>query len=328
MAAQLAMTKVLNDYDNSPFHKDSMDLFLDSRKKEVETLQDIFDRQAENGRDISVDFDNSGEGNICLLRHTFTVRFQLKVLPLNLEKSIADQYIDTEPGKWSEHQKWFNSPTEVSKVGSVYTSFLNFADNNKGREDICFSVNLLPLDGEDSSAEVKPAELDVRNSYGVPIYTDFTPPGLVKIKRVTRGWKSLKIDVQFRANPHVHQLETAYEDLSALGPEIIESLDLTPSQTQATILLEDLQMNHLYQVKFTLVTTIDNRGELVVLGKGPTSRPKSLLTLPSRPPANFRVSEKTHHGIKLHWNKPLEVGPNVKVIGYQYRYYSHVTRKK
>ena len=29
-------TKVLDDYEHSPFHKDSMDIFLASRKKEVE----------------------------------------------------------------------------------------------------------------------------------------------------------------------------------------------------------------------------------------------------------------------------------------------------
>ena len=39
-------TKVLDDYEHSPFHKDSMNLFLASRKKEVETLQIIFDRQS------------------------------------------------------------------------------------------------------------------------------------------------------------------------------------------------------------------------------------------------------------------------------------------
>ena len=59
------MTKINNDYQKSPYFYEHIDNFLGVRTRELDTIANVL-AKAEKSSSITVDFGDTGEGNICI----------------------------------------------------------------------------------------------------------------------------------------------------------------------------------------------------------------------------------------------------------------------
>ena len=59
------MTKIINDYQTSPYFYEHVDNFLGVRTRELDTIANVL-AKAEEGSSITIDFGDTGEGNICI----------------------------------------------------------------------------------------------------------------------------------------------------------------------------------------------------------------------------------------------------------------------
>ena len=62
---ELELTKIINNYQTSPYFYEHVDRFLGVRTRELETIANVL-AKAEEGSSIKIDFGGTGDGNICI----------------------------------------------------------------------------------------------------------------------------------------------------------------------------------------------------------------------------------------------------------------------
>ena len=148
----------LAKYKKGPFAFNKMEVFLNNRRRELDTLELISNTNT-NDTNIVVDQSSTADGNKCLFDHTYTIEYVTYVLP---SIDIVEFYIngskESTSHRYNERNMWFWDEQVVAQAGARQKFFLDFHEWNKKQETdidehgaptkhdelVCYLVRLSP----------------------------------------------------------------------------------------------------------------------------------------------------------------------------------------
>ena len=197
----------LTKYKKGPFAFNKMEVFLNNRRRELDTLELISNT---NGTNIVVDQSSTADGNWCLFDHTYTIEYVTYVLP---SIDIVEFYIngskESPSHRYNERNMWFWDEQVVAQAGARQNFFLDFHEWNKKQktdidkhgakkknEDIvCYLVRLSPKK-EDITKNLT-SVIRVLDE-GVDVIKDMWPrPKLTLPKTIEMSRKKIEFTLDF-----------------------------------------------------------------------------------------------------------------------------------
>lgn len=325
-AAELKLMELLNDYEQSPFEFSEASLFLQNRRREIETVEIGLDMIKTDGiKGIEIEASGNAEGNKCLyLKSSYSVIHVLPVLPV---VNIVDQYLEsfnrtisTSPNQtnniWSEREKWFWNQFEVTQAGLSFKDFINFRKWNNDRQDICFLLKLVKEQQGNQTAHNKlhkKGQLTGDNGY-FRVPTKIPTPDNFDVSATM-----IKFHLLYEADSITTELNITYKKIVALHDN--QTLREVPQQHtfklpisengSTEVLINDLDPHTLY------VLTASAGSDA---GHGPETE-FELATSAFSAPANMKIKETTADSLQISWEKPLNIVSNISIDSYKVAVY-------
>ena len=208
----------LTKYKKGPFAFNKMEVFLNNRRRELDTLELI---SSTTGTYIVVDQSSTADGNKCLFDHTYTIEYVTYVLP---SIDIVEFYIngskESTSHRYNERNMWFWDEQVVAQAGARQKFFLDFHEWNKKQktdinehgaetkhdELVCYLVRLSP-----KTEDIKRNLTSVIRvlDKGVDVIKDMWPrPKLTLPKTIEMSRKKIEFTLDFGVDnqpfPGVH----------------------------------------------------------------------------------------------------------------------------
>ena len=309
--------KLLSRYQDSAFQKGRATLFLNNRKKELETIQLVL-HLAKTPKYAVVDMSSSRE-NLCILYKRFILEYKLAVIPPNLKKVVTN-YLETKTVS-DEGDAWFNSFQKVGNAGKRLRNMDTFVQANYGNDydSTCYVVVIAERQNDTDnylSIVFREAFGDARIEY---LSTDFVapppPPKPVCISRyygfeVEKVYvnNSLVTDMYFdvKNDDGTKKFSFTFKNSGSRDVEAVELSDGTEieSYTEYTILSR-------YVVRSDRFQTI--LGKEVRPGYSPDSTATKCYTAPSTPVQDLKIANIEPTAFKVSFAEPAEISSKSEV---------------
>ena len=207
--AEWELVALVQRYQKGPFAYRNFLLFLNNRKREMDTLDMIINSQDEEG--IVIEESSNGNGNECIFKNKFTVQYTLHVLPAI---DIVGKYVNSTMGNNdNERNRWFWNEKLVSKAGAKHRYFMEFyhKNYNKKENNVCYLIRL-----KDFNETINPKVfIDIYDD-GDNIGEDFQPPSKLKPPKTVNALYNeidFHLDINMNHTPSIDskRIKVVYE---------------------------------------------------------------------------------------------------------------------
>ena len=201
------LTKILEDYNKSPYEKEKFLGLLGTRQKEIETAEYII-YYPDLPSNTYIDFDHTGDMSKCIIGHDYTLMYELNILPKDSSK-LGDMY---EEDKLDEGGKWFMDENQVGENRPLLHGFSKLAQKNKeeGSASVCFLISLNEIVETNSKA----FQLKLLKNGGTIIEGFHAPQKIQNMEETTRGLDHIELKVFHEADNDL-ALKSAHFKLKA-----------------------------------------------------------------------------------------------------------------
>ena len=289
------LTRLVSDYDLSPYSKEKSDRFLGRRKREIEAIQFVLNLfENSKASDIKVvDFESANDVEN-LLSKRYVVILEVNVLQ---PKTVTDSFISGV--EVNETNFWFNTNEETGALGQKVKLFRNFAEENRNLAESAYLVKI-------TKAKQDPVNIYALKD-GVTITSNFVIPSHPqKLVASSRSYDSIRFVVIKPNNSWITKLEIMYWEY-VLG----ESNGVHTKQFEdfGSIYVGELKPATVYQFKVRYIT---------VMGYSPASKPSDpIVTTPCSEPTNLRIDHISSSSVKIRWSSPDYVGKGIVISDYK-----------
>ena len=177
---------LLADYSNSAFKEKNFDIFLGTRKKEIQTIEGVV-YSTDMPREVIVELGNSGDANRCTLQKAYSIQFEMDILPQ--DPTLLGEIFERS-GSLNESGKWFMMSDAVGQITPILRSFKSYAKKNS-QSLICFVMKMKPVSNVNSAnGNIKLLK------YGVDMVPNANLPNKpTLVELVSRDWNYLEFKV-------------------------------------------------------------------------------------------------------------------------------------
>ena len=184
------LTKLLQDYNNSPYEKERFLTLLNTRQKEIETAEFItYHPSLPSNDNLFIDLDATGDMSKCIIDHDYALVYELEIMPPNPESLGAMHENKT----LDETNKWFMKELEVGKNRPLMNNFIKLTKKNEDSSaSICFMISLEKIGQSEKKFQLKLLK------EGNTIIEDFQAPQVVwKMDHIEKGVNTAKIQIHY-----------------------------------------------------------------------------------------------------------------------------------
>ncbi|KAL5262632.1 hypothetical protein ACHWQZ_G008134 [Mnemiopsis leidyi] len=294
--AESALNDILMKFEESAFEKTRSQMFLDYRKREIETILKILEGVLKD-EDILLSDPVSATDNVCVFKKEYGTIFVLNLLP---DIRVAQNFLESK-SSWSEPESWVEQPFDVKIIGDVKKRFEKYVDANidaegKG-ENKCFMLKLGPLDN------VKKSEMYLFKN-GVELSRTFEPPqdprNAVVCDLAHSDGFTLNVDVADKKKyGDVTGIEVTLKNYlhNHVSVQVVEN----ESSVRVTGLLSD----QTYEVSYRYVVQNGH-------GYGEISTTAQCTTTPASAPVALSANQISATSLTVSWAKPETVAAHLK----------------
>ena len=204
------LTKLLQEYNNSPYEKERFLTLLNTRQKEIETAEFmIYHPSLPDTSNLFIDLDATGDMSKCIIDHDYALVYNLQIMPPNPE-SLGAKY---ENGTLDENNKWFMDELQVGMNRPLMNDFIKLTKkNDQSSASICFMISLDQIGTSDKKFQLKLLK------EGTMIIEDFEAPQVIwKMDHLKRGVNTATI----RIYHNKAEKESSMIGGSGSGPSLI-----------------------------------------------------------------------------------------------------------
>lgn len=294
--AEKELVYLLLDLDKSPFEHQRADIFLDRRKKEINTIELYMENRGAAGTGIVVEEDSSSEGNDCRINFEFNVEFILPVLP---EDDVVTSYLEKQ--QQDESEKWYNDREAQRKSGLLYKNFVDFFKLNNNNKHVCFIVVLTKAQNdEESRVEMFGPDPNWRTeNFRIP--PKIFPTGVIDVSHdKIEYWVDYHDGIM--THIEIQYTEMSYHDNDSVFQTITQQV-LLDKNTSTQISLSDLKPGTNYRITQKLISIISD----IQWAVGPKSDELVITTSSSFPPSDLSISSKRETEVVLNLMSPSYV---------------------
>lgn len=303
--------ELINTYKNSAFKLDRATLFLNNRKKELETIQLVMETAKAPKFAI---IDNSlRSNNPCLMRNRFALEYSLAVIPED-PLAVVQEYLKTKHIS-DEAGAWFNQFRQVGNAGHRLRNIDMFIDANKDEKylDTCYLVTIEELNK--TSSDYLTVVLRESKGTGVLEYLsrNFIAPSSPPKPVCTALYHGFKLDTEYTNNPVVDKL---IFDVKVKGStDKFEFDNSMENSKKLTLERENLKP---YK-EHTIVSRYAVRSDRYKLigsrpsspGFSPDSKPVKCYTAPSTPVKDLTITNILSTSFAVSFNQPEKIASNL-----------------
>ena len=210
-ADPMELTKLLQEYNASPFEKEKFLTLLNTRQKEIETAEYII-YHPRLPTSMFINLDHTGDMSKCLIDHDYAVVYGLEIMPGTNPNDLGEKY---ENGTLDESKKWFMDELKVGKNRPLMNDFIKLNENNKeSSASICFMVSV-----HRKGHSGKEFQLSLLKE-GNMIVEDFRAPQVIwKMEHVEKGVNEATLKIHHNKDNKLglassyYQLSASYESI-------------------------------------------------------------------------------------------------------------------
>lgn len=294
-ATETKLILIIGKYDDphNPFGQESVNLFLQHRQRELDTVESVIHVKSKG---IVIEEDDGGNGNKCLFKYPYAIQYVLNVLPSsNITEEFIQRVNHSGIDKYNEDQSWFWKEYLISLAGAKLRSFLQLFETFDKKKPRCFMVSLKKVGVEKSAATI------ALYKNGGLIHRNFIPP--VKVPpplSVTVSHNEITFIISYDKTDNVTNLIKVHyiETLNQSKIEILENIrifQIPDKKVNHTFTIGGLNSNTTYQL------TVSAGSEF---GYGPSSDAFFVRTNEFTAPTYFKVVNKTDTTLTLSWQAP------------------------
>lgn len=214
------LQRLMLDYLSSPVKKEKVDAFLNRREREINSIYPWI-TEAQSRSNVIVDEEKYAKDNKCLITKRYSLSLDIHVLP---NENIADAFLLSE--ELDNSYPWYDLDEAIGKAGKIFRQFLNLAEINKRKEDICFIIQLKEHTKGDL---ISMSILDGGNA------DEFRPPQTPKIKAINQkgieSYSGQTIQIEGNRGINIPSLKIEVEALDSFN-------DINLNQTLVFILTD------------------------------------------------------------------------------------------
>ncbi|KAL5262630.1 hypothetical protein ACHWQZ_G008132 [Mnemiopsis leidyi] len=294
---EIELVKIIDSFAQSAFSQDRAETFLESRKKEIETVTTIISN-ALHDPSISLSDVKNAIDNECIFKGEQSSAFVLRVLPA---QDITEKFLSTS-GPWSEEKAWFlNNYSKVFEIGQKKQQFEKFVKTNMEQESgksQCFLIRLEDIQADQS--EVHQIQLyEAGNQFEDHFMIPVVPP-YPSCPEEDMGSDRMKIVSRRLDNDQVSGQEVLLETVTAEG-ELLESSVVLPNED--SLLVTGLKPFTHFRLRTRYVVHNGHSYSAV------TEYLDDCITKPTSQPAALGAEEISANSIVLTWAKPETIHP-------------------
>ena len=291
---EVKLVEIIESFTKSAFTQERAEMFLESRKKEIETVTAIISN-ALHDPSISLSDVKNAIDNECIFKGEHSSAFVLRVLPA---QDITEKFLNT-TGPWTEEEAWFiNNYRRVHQIGKNKQQFEKFVETNKEEtgKSQCFLIRLEDIQGDQT--EVHQIQLyETGNQFEDHFEIPVAPP-YPACPEEDIGSDRMKIVSQKINNDQVNGHEVLLETVTAEG-ELLESSVVVPNED--SLLVTGLKPFTHFRLRSRYVV---HNGHSY---SAPTEYLDDCITKPTSHPSALGVQEIKASSIVLSWARPESI---------------------
>jgi len=306
---------LIQKYMDSAYYYDKANLFLEQRKRAINTISLIMDETVKNKAPgdrviFTVADAKSANDNGCLIDSEYSYIFKLNVLP---NDDAAEKYIDSKGDVQDESHQWYNNIDTVGEVGGMLKSYIKFGlaswpEVVAQPPKHCFLVALENI--VDKSDKFLNIQYDYAHRGRDRVEGDnFIPPNKPPTPECYPLYDGFKIGTESADNSFVKK---HWVEATIYGKDDIKTSKNNPGDSD-TVFIHELTANTAYNITTKYKVLDGEKAVFEDLGFSPKSDEVECVTAPTSPVRNLEVTAATSDSLTINWAQPQDFVRDVEI---------------